>query len=122
MRTTVLSYEGGILWGTARVRFSPNWMERRFGFTEKVKEYEWEGTTYRFGGEREWIDPETGKIIGRIPKIDNYIRKVKYNTRVTEQVVKEYEDRSLYDTFASLGETTLELQTLLGKKKQNERQ
>ena len=122
MRTTVLSYEGGILWGTARVRFSPNWVERSFGFTEKVKEYEWEGTTYRFGGEREWIDPETGKIIGRIPKIDNYIRKVKFNTRPKEQVVEEHENRTLYDAFASLGESTIELGQLLAKKKQNERQ
>ena len=81
MKATVLSYEGGILWGTARVKFTPNWLERKLGYTEKVKEYEWEGTTYRFGGEREWIDRRTGVVIGRISKIDNYIRKRKYNPK-----------------------------------------
>ena len=122
MKATVLSYEGGILWGTARVRYTPNWIERKFGYTEKVKEYEWEGGTYTFGGERKWYDKKTGDIYGRFPEIDNFIRLRKYNTRPKEQVVEEKENRALYDAFASVGEATVKLQEVLAKKKQHERQ
>ena len=81
MKITVLSYEGGVLWGTARVKFTPNGLGRLFGFEEYIKLYEWEGGTYRFGGERIWYDKKTGKVFGRFPEIDNYIRMRKYNQK-----------------------------------------
>ena len=99
MKATVLSYEGGILWGTARVRYTPNWLERKFGTKERVKEFEWEGGTYWFGGERIWFIRKTGKLYGRFPEIDNFIRKQKYNIRPKEQVVEEKENRAHYDAF-----------------------
>ena len=86
MKITVLSYEGGICWGTARVRFTPNCIGRFFGRKEIVKEYEWEGSTYTFGGERKWIDRKSGKVFGRFPEIDNYIRKEKYKRQDKERV------------------------------------
>ena len=81
MKITVLSYEGGILWGTARVRFTPNWLERKLGYKQRIKAYEWEGSTYTFGGERKWYDKKTGNVFGRFPEIDNYIRMRKYNQK-----------------------------------------
>lgn len=96
MKTEVLSYEGGILWGTARVQFTPNKIGRFFGRKEEIRMFEWEGSTYTFGGERKWFDKKTGKEIGRFPKIDNYIRKVKFNTKPEETVV---ETPNHYDAF-----------------------
>jgi len=81
MKITVLSYEGGIIWGTARVRYTPNWLERQFGVKQRIKAFEWEGGTYTFGGERKWYDKKTGKVYGRFPEIDNYIRKRNYIKR-----------------------------------------
>lgn len=81
MKVTVLSYEGGVAWGTARVKFFPNWLERRFGYKPEIKEYKWEGGTYMFGGERKWYDMKSGKVFGRFPEIDNYIRMRKYNVK-----------------------------------------
>ena len=90
MKATVLSYEGGIAWGTARVKFTPNWVERRLGYKLDIKEYKWEGGTYTFGGERKWYDKKTGKVFGRFPEIDNYIRERKYN-RQNKEMVSENE-------------------------------
>lgn len=97
MKVTILSYEGGIIWGTARVRYTPSWLERKFGFTEMVKLYEWEGGTYTFGGERIWYDKATGKVYGRFPEIDNYIRMRKYNAKPKESI--SFENPCHYDAF-----------------------
>ena len=105
MKITVLSYEGGILWGTARVKFVPNWIERLSGYKLNIKEYQWEGDTYWGGGERKWYSKKTGKDFGRFPEIDNYIRKRKYN-RENKEMVVESEDLSLYNAFEGIDDLT----------------
>lgn len=108
MKVTVLSYEGGFVCGTAVVQFTPNWLERKFGYTTKTREFKWEGSTYWAGGERKWFNKD-GTVYGRFPEIDDFIRKQRYN-KPPKELIKE--DLLDYDAFRNIDDSLIEFQKL----------
>lgn len=61
-----------------QITFTPNWLERLFGFKEKTKEYKDTDATYTFGGGNVYIDKNGNKLsngnwIGKA--IDKHRRK-----------------------------------------------
>ena len=109
MKITVLSYNEPRIWGTARVLFTPNRLEKLLGYKPKTKEYKWEGDTYTFGGEMKWYDMETGQVYGRFPEIDDFIRKQRYN-KPPKELIKE--DLLDYDAFRNIDDSLIEFQKL----------
>ena len=45
-----------------KVTFTPNWLEKLFGFKEVVKEYKKTSSTYSFGGGSVYIDKSGNKL------------------------------------------------------------
>ena len=56
------------------VTFKPNWLEKLFGVEEKQKEYKDAGSTYLFGGQREYINKD-GDSLGNMSSISKAIDK-----------------------------------------------
>ena len=49
-------------WFIYQVTFTPNWLEKLFGFEEQTKEYKDRDATYRFGGGNVYINKKGDEL------------------------------------------------------------
>jgi hypothetical protein len=82
------------------VSFTPRWLGIFLGRRPKIKTYKWTGSVYTFGGEKKWYDKESGKVVGRLPMLDNYLRKNAFN----KPPYKSTEKVCHYDAFEGMSD------------------
>jgi hypothetical protein len=71
MKKEIIKKEKGLVF---TVKFTPNWLERLFGYQTKIKKFGTDGTICGWNGNG-WLlyDLQTNEKYGHIKIIDNYI-------------------------------------------------